>query len=168
MIPHYAKLLSLVNEHISERSSLTLDSAKQNLAATLVNAFVNAGFGNDTLMTVENSDWIYKNKEHGITTAAASLGKCAVKRGATELRMRKMFLGALMLWDVNPGLNHINNYYTFSDPFVWAGALMGSGLLCSGVQNECDPAFVLLLDQFVSGSPIAGNSSYTVTFLFGT
>jgi 26S proteasome regulatory subunit N1 len=47
-----------------------IDSAKQNLATTYVNAFVNAAYGKDLLMTAQNSDnkesWIYKNKEGGM------------------------------------------------------------------------------------------------------
>ena len=44
-----------------------MDSAKGNLAGTFVNAFVNAGFGNDKLMVEaeEGNSWIYKNKDHG-------------------------------------------------------------------------------------------------------
>lgn len=44
-----------------------VDSARANLAGTFVNAFVNAGFGNDKLMAdaEEGSGWVYKNKEHG-------------------------------------------------------------------------------------------------------
>lgn len=46
----------------------TVDSARANLAGTFVNAFVNAGFGNDPLMVGadEGNGWIYKNKEHGM------------------------------------------------------------------------------------------------------
>lgn len=43
-----------------------IDSAKQNLASTYVNALVNVGFGTDKLMTVEGSQWLYKNKDRGI------------------------------------------------------------------------------------------------------
>lgn len=45
----------------------TIDSARHNLASTFVNAFVNAGFGNDKLMveSEEGQSWIYKNKDHG-------------------------------------------------------------------------------------------------------
>ena len=45
-----------------------VDSARGNLAGTFVNAFVNAGFGNDKLMVEaeEGSSWIYKNKDHGL------------------------------------------------------------------------------------------------------
>ena len=47
--------------------SATVDSARQNLASTFVNAFVNIGFGTDKLMTgaEEGNSWIYKNKDHG-------------------------------------------------------------------------------------------------------
>lgn len=42
------------------------DSARNNLASTFVNAFVNAGFSQDKLVTVEDgSKWMYKNKNHG-------------------------------------------------------------------------------------------------------
>jgi 26S proteasome regulatory subunit N1 len=47
-----------------------VDSARANLAGTFVNAFVNAGFGNDKLMVEaeEGNSWIYKNKDHGMRT----------------------------------------------------------------------------------------------------
>lgn len=46
---------------------MNIDSARANLAGTFVNAFVNAGFGNDKLMVMaeEGNSWIYKNKDHG-------------------------------------------------------------------------------------------------------
>ncbi len=50
-------------------STVNVDSARGNLAGTFVNAFVNAGFGNDKLMVdaEEGNSWIYKNKDHGNT-----------------------------------------------------------------------------------------------------
>lgn len=42
-----------------------IDSARQNLASTFVNAFVNAGFGKDKLMTEDANSFLYKNKDHG-------------------------------------------------------------------------------------------------------
>ena len=42
-----------------------VDSARQNLASSLVNGFVNAAFGQDKLLMEEGSKWLYKNKEHG-------------------------------------------------------------------------------------------------------
>lgn len=44
-----------------------VDSARQNLASTFVNAFVNIGFGTDKLLTNTEggNSWMYKNKDHG-------------------------------------------------------------------------------------------------------
>jgi 26S proteasome regulatory subunit N1 len=52
---------------VSGSSTASVDSARGNLAGTFVNAFVNAGFGNDKLMVEaeEGNSWIYKNKDHG-------------------------------------------------------------------------------------------------------
>jgi 26S proteasome regulatory subunit N1 len=82
-----------------------VDSARANLAATFVNAFVNAGFGHDKLLTraeeagggagaaggapAADVSWIYKNKDHGKMAATASLG-------------------AILLWDVEGGLPQID------------------------------------------------------------
>lgn len=41
----------------------TADSARQNLASSFVNGFVNAGFGCDKVLTTEGGNkWIYRNK----------------------------------------------------------------------------------------------------------
>jgi len=197
-----------------------LDSARQNLAATFVNAFVNAGFGNDKLVTPPSeasggSDtgqlekgldvtfiiellpvmrcltfvvhvygqgccslqaglssslrcnivgstvvncaclsvlvqhgqasaaavasfwlravhWIFKNKEHGKTSATASLG-------------------LISLWDVEGGLPLIDKYLYSSDNAVVAGALLAIGLVNCGVQNENDPG--VFEDVLVQHSP---------------
>lgn len=57
--------------HLEERkTNITahIDSAKVNLATTYVNAFVNAAYGKDLLMTQgdQKENWIYKNKEGGM------------------------------------------------------------------------------------------------------
>ncbi|KAK2391127.1 26S proteasome non-ATPase regulatory subunit protein A [Trifolium repens] len=71
----------LLDGRASASAGASVDSARQNLAATFVNAFVNAGFGQDKLMTVasdssssgSSGNWLFKNKERGKTSAAASL-----------------------------------------------------------------------------------------------
>jgi 26S proteasome regulatory subunit N1 len=85
---------SVFKTHLEERKNALkeqIDSAKQNLATTYVNAFVNAGYGKDLLMTAANAgdqkeSWIYKNKEGGMQAAAASLGM-------------------VLLWDIDEGLS---------------------------------------------------------------
>ncbi|KAF3444073.1 hypothetical protein FNV43_RR13763 [Rhamnella rubrinervis] len=112
----------------------SVDSARQNLAATFVNAFVNAGFGQDKLMTVpsdassgSSGNWLFKNKEHGKTSAAASLGM-------------------ILLWDVDSGLAQIDKYFHSNDNHVIAGALLGVGIVNCNIKNDCDPALALLGD----------------------
>jgi hypothetical protein len=70
--------LQVYKSHLTEGrapSGPAVDSARQNLASTFVNAFVNAGFGQDKLMTVipetdstENVHWIFKNKASRLMT----------------------------------------------------------------------------------------------------
>ncbi|XP_071723522.1 26S proteasome non-ATPase regulatory subunit 2 homolog A isoform X2 [Rutidosis leptorrhynchoides] len=111
----------------------SVDSARQNLAATFVNAFVNAGFGQDKLMTVasdstasgSSGNWLFKNKEHGKASAAASLGM-------------------ILLWDVDSGLAQLDKYFHSSDSHVISGALLGVGIVNCGIKNDCDPALALL------------------------
>lgn len=105
-----------------------LDSAKQNLASTFVNAFVNAGSCKDKLMLADGGSWLYKNKDHGMISAAASLG-------------------AILLWNVDEGLSHLDKYQYSSDANIKAGALLGFGVLSSNVRHECDAAFALLKDH---------------------
>ncbi|XP_015887276.3 26S proteasome non-ATPase regulatory subunit 2 homolog A-like [Ziziphus jujuba] len=108
-----------------------VDSARQNLAATFVNAFINAGFGQDKLvMTSTNStgNWVFKNKKHGKTSAAASIGM-------------------ISLWDVDSGLAHIDKYLHSNDSHLIAGALLGIGIVSSSIKNNCHPAMALLLDS---------------------
>eukprot|EP00268_Persea_americana_P057674 TRINITY_DN691_c0_g1_i1.p1 TRINITY_DN691_c0_g1~~TRINITY_DN691_c0_g1_i1.p1 ORF type:complete len:893 (-),score=184.61 TRINITY_DN691_c0_g1_i1:411-3089(-) len=114
----------------------SVDSARQNLAATFVNAFVNAGFGQDKLMTVPSESssggsagsWLFKNKEHGKASAAASLG-------------------LILLWDVDTGLSQIDKYFHSNDNHVIAGALLAVGIVTCGIKNDCDPALALLAEH---------------------
>ncbi|GAB2274772.1 26S proteasome non-ATPase regulatory subunit 2 A [Dionaea muscipula] len=118
-------------------ASAAVDSARQNLAATFVNAFVNAGFGQDKLMTVATEvssggssvNWLFKNKDHGMTSAAASLGM-------------------ILLWDVDSGLAQIDKYLHSPDTHVIAGALLGIGIVNCNIKNDCDPALALLGEYF--------------------
>ncbi|RDY11270.1 26S proteasome non-ATPase regulatory subunit 2-like A, partial [Mucuna pruriens] len=119
-----------------------VDSASQNLAATFVSAFVNAGLGQDKLMIVTSdsssssgssssgsfSNWIFKIKGHGRISAVASLGM-------------------IFLWDVFPGLTQIDKYYNYDghDIHIFAGALLGIGIVNCSVKYECGPAMALLI-----------------------
>ncbi|KAF5293696.1 hypothetical protein FQA39_LY03181 [Lamprigera yunnana] len=108
-----------------------LDSARQNLASSFVNGFVNAGFGTDKLMTIEGGNkWIYRTKDKGMMSATATLG-------------------LLYLWDVDGGLTPIDKYLYTTEEHIKAGALLALGIVNCRIRNECDPALALLTD-FVS------------------
>lgn len=104
-----------------------MDSARQNLAASFVNGFVNAGFGQDKLLTDDGNKWLYKNKENGMLSAAASLG-------------------LILLWDVDSGLTVIDRYLYSADDNIKSGALLACGIVNCGVKNDVDPALALLSD----------------------
>lgn len=49
--------------------SANVDSARNNLASSFVNGFVNAGFGRDKMVVPDaesTNNWIYKTKDHGM------------------------------------------------------------------------------------------------------
>ncbi len=110
---------------------MVLDSAKQNLAGTYVNAFVNAAHGKDKLMTV-GEVWLYKNKEHGMMAAAAS--RCLVS-----------------LWDPD-AVNEVDKYQYASEEYIKAGYYMGLGLGMTNCRSETDPIWALLQETVESGS----------------
>eukprot|EP00730_Choanoeca_flexa_P015053 TRINITY_DN6813_c0_g1_i1.p1 TRINITY_DN6813_c0_g1~~TRINITY_DN6813_c0_g1_i1.p1 ORF type:complete len:889 (+),score=302.50 TRINITY_DN6813_c0_g1_i1:154-2820(+) len=118
-----------VYKNEDERTSTHANSARGNLAATFVNAFINAGFGMDKLIlgSDQGSKWMYKNKERGIMAAAASLG-------------------LILLWDVDGGLTRIDPFIESDNEFIKAGALLGIGIVNSTVRNEHEPALALLSD----------------------
>jgi 26S proteasome regulatory subunit N1 len=129
-------------ENTRPGTNANVDSARANLAGTFVNAFVNAGFGNDKLMVEaeEGSSWIYKNKEHGMMSAAASLGLS-------------------LLWDTDVGLSQVDKYTYSSEESIKAGALLATGILNTNVRTEADAAIALLGDQVENKSPLLKTSA---------
>jgi len=119
------------------RSSATapaLNSYRENLATTYVNAFVNAGFGNDKLLVAaEGENWIYKNKDAGMKAATASVGMS-------------------LLWDSDSGIDIIDKYSYSSEEHIKAGALLATGILHAGIRGEPDIAWALLEDHVQSQS----------------
>ncbi|KAH8738545.1 proteasome regulatory subunit S2 [Cryptosporidium ryanae] len=110
----------------SNRSMMVLDTAKQNLASTYVNALVNVGFCTDKLISEdESSSWLYKNKDSGKMAVSASMG-------------------VINLWNIDKGLANIDKFQWSDDPFTKAGALIAFGLISVRIKNECDPSFALL------------------------
>ena len=112
-----------------------VDSAKQNLASSFVNGFVNAGFGRDKLLSEDGNKWLYKNKDQGMMSATASIG-------------------LILLWDVDGGLTQIDKYLYSPEEHIKSGALLACGIVNSGVRNDCDPALALLSDYILHDSNV--------------
>ena len=106
-----------------------IDSARHNLASAFVNAFTNAGYGNDKLILGagegEKTSWVWKTKDDGMLSTTASLGM-------------------LLRWDIENGLDQIDKYTYADDPQIQAGALLAIGILNSGVRMDSEPAMALL------------------------
>lgn len=112
------------------RGPVSVDSAKQNLANSFVNSFINAGFTNDKLMLTEDdsNSWVYKNKDAGMLSATASIGM-------------------IHQWNVDVGLGVIFRFMESQDNNIKAGAALAVGIVNSGVRSETDPALALLSDE---------------------
>lgn len=107
----------------------SIDSAKQNLAAAFVNAFVNLGYGSDKLVLQSSEDesklWIYKTKGPGMISATASVG-------------------SLYQWNIDEGLQALDRYTYSNEDEIRAGALLGTGIVSSGIHDEAVSALALL------------------------
>jgi 26S proteasome regulatory subunit N1 len=66
-------------------------------------------------MTTEGDKWVYKNKDHGMLSAAASLG-------------------LIYLWDYEEGLTVIDRFL-YSETYIKAGTLLAQGIINSGLRN---------------------------------
>jgi len=123
--------------HLEEKKAdeTKLDSHKANLSVTYANAFINAGFGTDTIMMKgdQDTDWIFKNKDSGQIAAAASVG-------------------LLLLWNIDEGFDKIDKYMESTNDLIRAGSYMAVGLVNSGIRNSNDPVSALLLDKIDTGT----------------
>lgn len=117
--------------HLESRGAglTNVDSARHNLASAFVNAFANAGFGNDKMMLVDGDKgpWVWKTKDDGMMSTAASIGM-------------------LLHRDVEEGLDKIDRFTYAQEDQIKAGALLAIGILNSGVRIDSDPALALLSD----------------------
>lgn len=92
-----------------------IDSARQNLASTFVNGFVNAGFGADKMMADDANKWFYKNKDHG-TFFLAWIRKIGVS--FLGMMSAAASQGLLYRWDIDHGLNQIDKFLYVTEDFI--------------------------------------------------
>lgn len=108
-------------------SSSKLESAKQNLAAAFVNGFLNAGYSDEKLISKEK--WVYKTKDEGMLSTVASLG-------------------LVNLWNVENGLQSLDQFQYNENIKLRAGAVLGMGISTNGVHDDVESTYYLL-EEFV-------------------
>ena len=72
---------------------------------------MNAGFGQDKLLTNDGNKWLYKNKGYGMMSATASLG-------------------LVLLWDVEGGLTQIDKFLYSTEDNIKVLCCVLCGVLC--------------------------------------
>uniref|UniRef100_A0A2K5X9W1 Uncharacterized protein n=1 Tax=Mandrillus leucophaeus TaxID=9568 RepID=A0A2K5X9W1_MANLE len=132
-------------------SGSQVDSARMNLASS----FVNAAFGQDKLLTDDGNKWLYKNKGHGTSSAAASLGM-------------------ILLWDVDSGFTQTDKYLYSCEDYIKSGAHR----LCSPQSNTMRRSSIFGLGLAYAGSnhedvltlllPVMGDSKSSMEVAGGT
>ncbi|GEQ72037.1 hypothetical protein JCM33374_g5723 [Metschnikowia sp. JCM 33374] len=122
----------------------SIDSAKQNSAASFVNAFTNMGYGNDKLVLQSGNDesksWIYKTKGAGMISSTASIG-------------------SIHQWNIEEGLQALDKYTYSNEDEIKAGALLGTGIISANIHDEAEASLALLQEYVTDSKKILQSSA---------
>ena len=133
--------------HLEDKKgeSKKLESYKINMAYSIASSFINAGFGTEKLLSKNDSDWIYKNKEEGLTCLLAGLGM-------------------VNIWDYLEGPGKLFEYAGNKEKDVYkrAGRNIGLGISLSTIHDDNDVAVAVLLEELKDK-----NLSIKISALFG-
>ena len=56
----------------------------------------------------------------------------------------------ILLWDIDEGLSQIDKYMESDDEHTVAGSYIAIGIVNSGIKNETDPVYAILLEKLES------------------
>ena len=133
--------------HLEDKKSESkkLESYKINMAYSIASGFINAGFGSEVLLTKKNSDWIFKNKEEGLTCMLGGLGLVG-------------------LWDYLEGPGRLYEYAGNKETDIYkrAGRNIGLGISLSNIHDDNDIAVAVLLEEIQDK-----NLNVKISALFG-
>jgi len=121
-----------------------LDSARSNLAASYVSAFVNAGHGTDAVL--------YDTSEDG-GEAAGEVFKWVNRNNADGRLAAASALGLIHLWDHEEGPIAPQPLVESADPQIVAGGALAVGVSCVGIATDTDVAKELLETYVDPDSP---------------
>lgn len=122
----------------------SIDSAKQNLAASFVNAFLNFGYGTDKLILQsgesETKSWIYRTKASGMISATASIG-------------------SIYQWNIDEGLPALDRYTYSNDDVIKAGSILGTGIISANINDEAEVSLGLLQEYVLDPKKVFQTSA---------
>ena len=138
---------SVFKSHLEDKKSDSkkLESYKINMAYSIASSFINAGFGTEVLLSKKDSDWIFKNKEEGLTCMLAGLG-------------------LVNIWDYLEGPGKLYEYAGNKETDIYkrAGRNMGLGISLSNIHDDNDIAVAVLLEELQDK-----NLNIKISALFG-
>ena len=138
---------NVFKSHLEDKKSDSkkLESYKINMAHSIASSFINAGFGTEVLLSQKDSDWIYKNKEEGITCMLAGLG-------------------LVNIWDYLEGPGKLYEYAGNKETDIYkrAGRNLGLGISLSNIHDDNDIAVAVLLEEIKDK-----NLNIIISALFG-
>lgn len=121
-----------IKSHLEEKKSDSKDlqSYKINMALSIASSFINAGFGTEVLLSKEGSNWLYSNKDEGLSALIAGLG-------------------LVYLWDGVEGPEKLYEYAnnTEKDIDKRVGRNIGLGMCFTGIHDDNDTAIAALIDE---------------------
>ena len=133
--------------HLEDKKaeSKKLESYKINMAYSIASGFINAGFGSEVLITKKDSDWIFKNKEEGLTCMLGGLG-------------------LVNIWDYLEGPGRLYEYAGNKETDIYkrAGRDIGLGISLSNIHDDNDIAVAVLLEEIQDK-----NLNVKISALFG-
>jgi len=102
------------------------------LSYTIANNLVNCGFGSDTIFTTPDCQkWIENMSDFAMVSSIASTGY-------------------LYLWNIDDGLNFVNQFLTSDKPKVKAGGILAAGIIGTSIRDEFDSVCTLIKDEMES------------------
>ena len=133
--------------HLEDKKSDSkkLESYKINMAYSIASGFINAGFGTESLITKKDSNWIFKNKEEGLTCMIGGLG-------------------LVNIWDYLEGPGKLYEYAgnKETDDYKRAGRNIGLGVCLSTIHDDNNIGEAVLLEEIQDK-----NINVKVSALFG-
>lgn len=121
----------IFKSHLEDKKEgIQLESYKINMSTSIVSAFINAGFGTESLLSKKDDEWLAKNKEEGLLCALAGLG-------------------LVNKWDIECGPNEVEKFMDVNemDPFKRGGFNIALGIMNSGVVDDNATCLAILSEQ---------------------